>query len=56
MTVLRGALSLQLEDQEPHRYESGTLLKIPYHTKMNVKNMDLETLELIVVKAPAPKA
>jgi len=44
MTVIRGRLSI------------GLLLKIPFQTKMNVRNMHEETLELIVVKAPAPKS
>ncbi|NLN96854.1 MAG: hypothetical protein GX127_00380 [Eubacteriaceae bacterium] len=56
MTVVRGTLSIGLDDQEIHTYEKGTLLKIPYKTKMNVKNLHDETLELIVVKAPAPQA
>lgn len=55
MTVLRGRLSIGLNNQEIHGYEAGTVLKIPYNTKMNVKNLDPEVLELIVVKAPAPK-
>ena len=54
MTVVRGKLSIGLDDEEIHEYESGTLLKIPVNTKMNVKNMHESTLELIVVKAPAP--
>jgi len=54
MTVVRGTLSIGLDDQEIHQYEAGTLLKIPFKTKMNVKNLHPETLELIVVKAPAP--
>lgn len=56
MTVIRGILSIRLDDQETHEYRGGTLLKIPYNTKMNVKNLGMETLELIVVKAPAPKS
>lgn len=55
MTVIRGKLSIGLDDQEIHEYEGGTLLKIPFQTKMNVRNLHDETLELIVVKAPAPK-
>jgi len=55
MTVLRGRLSIGLDDQEIHEYEAGDLLKIPFKTKMNVKNLHDDTLELIVVKAPAPK-
>ncbi|NPU88942.1 MAG: cupin domain-containing protein [Fervidobacterium sp.] len=56
MTVVRGKLSIGLNDQEIHEYEAGTLLKILYQTKMNVKNLNEETLELIIVKAPAPKS
>ena len=56
MTVVRGRLSIGLNEQEVHEYEAGTLLKIPFQTKMNVKNLHIETLELIVVKAPAPKS
>jgi quercetin dioxygenase-like cupin family protein len=55
MTVIRGTLSIGLDEQEIHEYDSGTLLKIPFQTKMNVKNLHDKTLELIVVKAPAPK-
>ncbi len=55
MTVVRGKLSIRLDEQDTHEYESGTLLKIPFQTKMNVGNKHDETLELIVVKAPAPK-
>ncbi|SCP96922.1 cupin domain-containing protein [Anaerobium acetethylicum] len=54
MTVVRGMLSIGLDDQEIHKYEAGTVLKIPVDTKMNVKNLDEPVLELIVVKAPAP--
>ena len=55
MTVLRGSLSIGLGEQEVHSYEAGSILKIQFNTKMNVKNLDQETLELIIVKAPAPK-
>ena len=55
MTVVRGKLSIGLDEQEIHEYEEGTLLKIPVNTKMNVKNLSPNTLELIIVKAPAPK-
>ena len=55
MTVIRGKLSIGLNDQDIHEYEAGTLLKIPFQTKMNVKNLHFEILEVIVVKAPAPQ-
>lgn len=55
MTVVRGRLSIGLAEQEIHVYPAGTLLKIPVDTKMNVRNLHEETLELIVVKSPAPQ-
>ena len=54
MTVLRGTLTIGLNDQEIHDYEKGTVLKIPFNTKMNVNNGNEAVLELIIVKAPAP--
>jgi quercetin dioxygenase-like cupin family protein len=56
MTVIRGTLSISLNEQDIHEYGAGTLLKIPVNTKMNVKNLGSATMELIVVKAPAPKS
>ena len=55
MTVLRGRLSIALDEQDTNEYAAGTLLKIPFNTKMNAQNLHGETLELTVVKAPAPK-
>ncbi len=55
MTVVEGVLSIALDDQDYHDYPARTLLKIPYHIKMNVQNHHDELLVLIVVKAPAPK-
>lgn len=55
MTVIRGKLSIGLDEQAVNEYAAGTLLKIPVNTKMNVGNYHQEVLELIVVKAPVPK-
>ncbi len=54
MVVIRGLLSIGLNEQEVHEYPVGTILKIPKEIKMNVKNLHDNTLELIVIKAPAP--
>lgn len=55
MTVLQGQLSIALDDQQVNVHPAQTLLKIPYRTKMNVRNTHDELLELLVIKAPAPK-
>ncbi|NLP46312.1 MAG: hypothetical protein GX347_04600 [Epulopiscium sp.] len=56
MTVVRGILSIGLNEQDIHEYSLGHVLKIPYKTKMNVKNLHEDVLELIVIKSPAPKS
>lgn len=55
MTVIRGTLTIALDQQEAREYCAGSLLKIPFQTKMNVKNLHSQVLEIFVVKAPAPK-
>ena len=54
MIVTKGTVSLQLGTQENHDYPSGSIIIIPYNTKMNVLNLNNETTELFVIKAPAP--
>lgn len=55
MVVIRGSITLRLDDQEEHIYPSGSILNIPYKTKMNVCNQFDEILEFFVVKAPSPQ-
>jgi quercetin dioxygenase-like cupin family protein len=55
MVVSRGTVSLQLNDQDTHNYSHGSIITIPFKTKMNVSNSNEETLELFVIKAPSPK-
>ncbi len=55
MTILQGQVSIGLDDQAVKAYPKGTLLKIPYKTKMNVQNKHDEMLELLVIKAPSPR-
>lgn len=54
MIVVRGTVTLRLDEQEEHSYPQGSIITIPYQTKMNVSNQLDETLEFFVVKAPSP--
>jgi quercetin dioxygenase-like cupin family protein len=54
MIVVRGAITLQMGEQEPHGYPSGSIINIPYNIKMNASNQEEATLEFFVVKAPSP--
>ena len=55
MIIIRGTISLQLDNQDTHTYPKGSIINIPYNTKMNVFNEQEETLEFFVIKSPCPK-
>ena len=55
MTVVRGKLSIGLGKQEIREYTSGTLLKIPFNTKMNVRKPACGYIGANRYKAPAPE-
>jgi uncharacterized protein YaiE (UPF0345 family) len=54
MTVVSGTMHLSLSDGEFRVYPSGSVINVPYRIKMIAQNRDEETLELIVLKSPAP--
>lgn len=54
MIIVRGQITLQLAEQEDHKYPSGSIVNLPYNVKMNASNQDQMTLEFFVVKAPSP--
>lgn len=53
--VVRGTLSLSLEDGEPHLYTVGDIISVPFNTKMAIRNGGADTLEFFVVKTPNPR-
>ena len=55
MIVVRGKLTLKLEGQEERVYPAGSIVAIPYRTRMHPMNRHDEVLEFFVVKAPSPK-
>ncbi|KPU44713.1 hypothetical protein OXPF_17990 [Oxobacter pfennigii] len=55
MIIIRGEMTLKLNDQEQHLYTCGQIINIPYQTKMNVNNFGGGVLEFFVVKSPNPK-
>lgn len=55
MIIIKGTMTIELDEQQPHKYGSGEILNIPYNVKMNVKNVDEDILEFFVVKSPNPK-
>jgi len=55
LIILRGNLSLILEDQEEKSYKAGKVIKVPFKTKMTIVNKGREILEFFIVKSPSPK-
>lgn len=53
--VVRGTLSLSLEDEEFHDHPAGTIVAVPFNLKMVIENHGTELLEFFVVKAPNPR-
>ncbi len=55
MIVVRGNVTLRLNDEPANSYAAGCIITVPFKTKMNVGNEHEETLEIFVVKAPSPR-
>jgi quercetin dioxygenase-like cupin family protein len=55
MIIVRGRMTISLNDAAPNEYQKGNILNIPFKTKMNVTNTYDEVLEFFVVKAPNPR-
>lgn len=54
LIVVRGAVTLILDDQEAHGYPAGSIISVPYGTRMDVSNQGGTVLEFFIVKAPGP--
>lgn len=55
LIVVRGTMTLVLDDQTAHQYPAGSIVSVPYATRMDVSNQGNETLEFFIVKAPGPE-
>lgn len=53
--VVRGELSLSLEDGTVERHQAGTIVSVPFNLKMAIRNEGSDILEFFVVKAPNPR-
>jgi len=55
MIVVGGVISLQLADQHRQEYSKGSIINVPFNTKMNVSNQQQGIAEIFVIKAPHPR-
>lgn len=56
MIILRGGVSIKLNDQEEHTYQAGYIVNIPIGTQMKLYNKDLKCAEFFIVKSPSTKS
>lgn len=56
LIAVKGVITLQLNEQEEHSYPAGSIVNVPYKTKMNVSNKHDDVLEFFIVKAPSPRS
>lgn len=54
MIIVRGELSAKFNEQDVHCYDAGSILEIPYDTKMELSNEGKQSLEFFAIKAPSP--
>jgi len=55
LIIVQGTIQLQLGEDKNKPYEKGSIIYIPYNTKMNIANESNSNLEFFIVKAPNPK-
>lgn len=55
LIITRGKMSINLNDGSTSEYENGSIINVPFKTKMNIRNDSKEILEFFVIKSPNPR-
>ncbi|MGF6376484.1 quercetin dioxygenase-like cupin family protein [Clostridiales Family XIII bacterium PM5-7] len=55
MMIIRGKVTLKLNDEAEKIHEAGTIVNIPGGITMSISNTHDEQVEFFVVKAPSPR-
>ncbi len=55
LIILKGKLTISLNDSAKVVYASNQIINVPYNTKMHIANEEKSLLEFFIVKAPSPK-
>lgn len=55
LIINKGEITLRLAEQEEKNYEAGSIINIPFSTKMNISNNNDVPLDFFVIKAPNPR-
>lgn len=55
LIIVSGNMTIKLDGNEPNIHSKGSIINVPFNTKMNINNYSEELLEFFVVKAPNPR-
>jgi len=55
LIIVQGEMRLTLSDNEPNYHPSGSIVNVPYNTKMLIQNVNTPVMEFFVLKSPNPK-
>jgi quercetin dioxygenase-like cupin family protein len=55
LVVIKGSLAGRFADQEEKEFLAGSIVHVPFNTKMNIRNKNDDPLGLIIFKAPHPR-
>ena len=53
--IVQGTITFIFDEQEPTHYKIGSIVQVPFHTKMNISNTHDELGEFFIIKAPHPR-
>src|SRR5665648_7856 len=55
LIIVQGEMQLTLGSQKSQDYPHGSIVNVPYNTKMLIKNENSQLMEFFVVKSPNPR-
>ncbi|HKM07136.1 MAG TPA: cupin domain-containing protein [Sphaerochaeta sp.] len=55
LIVVQGTITFIFDDQKANHHTKGSIVKVPFHTKMNISNTHDELGEFFIIKAPHPR-
>ena len=55
LIIVQGQMKLKLDVHDSRNYSEGSIVTIPYNTKMCIQNEESQILEFFVVKSPNPR-
>jgi len=55
LIVVQGTITFIFDEQEAHHHKRGSIVQVPFHTKMDIRNTHDELGEFFIIKAPHPR-